>query len=435
MKIKFNKKIGVLAGLLTMSSSLVLAACGGNLGSTVGDSDTDRIVLAVADPDNPRWVRARQQITEGINWFKDSTGKSYKVTSDITKVQPDQTSFVETQMNLSPKPKAIVVGAVNDQAAALVRAARRDNIHFLAYDRLINNTTDYKFYASFDNFKVGQLQGLAIVNGITGQNFTEVSQFDTWLAVEANKTTTKSYVNKNIYALGGASTDNNSSIFFGGAVSVINKLTEASEGKVKIINGAYKGNGNELDEPRSFTQASVADWNYQAAQTRVETFASNETQLKQVAAFLTPNDGMASAVINVLKARRLDPKNYIITGQDANPENLKFINDGDQTMTISKPDLWMARVVGVWVDTLLKKGDFVAPTKALAEEILTNIKNDDIFKSYAVREGVGIDQFIKLDDSFYKTLKDNPSSAVFTFLLDPILVNKTNINKYYTPQV
>jgi len=53
----------------------------------------------------------------------------------------------------------------------------------------------------------------------------------------------------------------------------------------------------------------------------------------KVAAFLTANDGMASSAVKALQARNLAGKVFV-SGLDGNPENLKFIDQGFQTMSV-----------------------------------------------------------------------------------------------------
>ena len=96
--------------------------------------------------------------------------------------------------------KVIVIGATDAaQLSTQVKAAKDAGAKVIAYDRLITNTPDLDYYVAFDNFKVGQLQGQALLDGM-------------------KKKPNGPY---NIELFSGSPDDNNAGVFFNGAMDVL----------------------------------------------------------------------------------------------------------------------------------------------------------------------------------------------------------------------
>lgn len=187
----------------------------------------------------------------------------------------------------------LVVAAVDsDQASAIVSSAFRQNVPVIAYDRLIQNK-HLKYYVSFDNMRVGVLQGQYIA--------THLQQY------ASNKPI-------NLVMINGAETDNNALLFKQGAMSQLNPLISSHK-----INKVY--------------DIFVPDWDNDRARTSMEqalTANQNNIQIAYVA-----NDGMANAVIAALRAQKLDGR-VLVTGQDATIAGIQNILLGNQSMTIYK---------------------------------------------------------------------------------------------------
>jgi len=188
----------------------------------------------------------------------------------------------------------ILVLAPSDsiKAAAIVAAAKAKSVPVISYDRL-TYSNDLNFYVSFDNTKVGQLQGSYIADHY------------------------QSYVsggNKNTVMIDGAQTDNNALLFAKGAHSALDPLF--SSGALKKVYEKYTPN---WDNPTAQTEMQAA-----------LTANQNNIQIAYVA-----NDGMANSVIAALKAVKLNGK-VLVTGQDATVAGIHNILAGDQSMTVYK---------------------------------------------------------------------------------------------------
>lgn len=182
----------------------------------------------------------------------------------------------------------VLILAPHDGAAAasLVEKAHKEGIKVISYDRLILNT-DVDLYISFDNVKVGELQGEYITKLVPKGNYIVMS---------------------------GAPTDNNAKLFKQGAMKFIQPLVD--KGDIKIV-----------------TDQAVDNWLPTNALNIVEN--SLTANKNNVQAILAPNDGTAGGAIQALAAQKLAGK-VPITGQDAEAAAAKRIMDGTQSMTIFK---------------------------------------------------------------------------------------------------
>ncbi|HEY5548587.1 MAG TPA: sugar ABC transporter substrate-binding protein [Coriobacteriia bacterium] len=173
-------------------------------------------------------------------------------------------------------------------AASIVAKAKLKNVPVISYDRLILNA-EVDYYVSFDNEKVGTLQGQALLDKITKDG-------------NAGKT---------IVMINGSPTDNNATLFKKGAHSIL-------DGKVKI--------GAEYDTP---------DWSPDKAQTEMDQAIIKLGNNGFVAVYCA-NDGTCGGAIAAMKGAGIDPKKRPSTGQDAELAGIQRVLLGEQYMTIYK---------------------------------------------------------------------------------------------------
>lgn len=165
--------------------------------------------------------------------------------------------------------------------------AARAHVPVISYDRLVTGARADYYYLSFDNVKVGELQGAFI---------------------------TKKVPKGKYLVLAGSPTDNNAKLFHQGAMKYIGP--GADRGDITIV----------MDQP-------VKDWQPSEAQKLCEQ-ALTASQ-NRVDAVLAPNDGTAGGCIQALAAQGLAGK-VPITGQDAELSAAIRIIQGTQSMTIFK---------------------------------------------------------------------------------------------------
>jgi D-xylose transport system substrate-binding protein len=216
-------------------------------------------------------------------------------TLDVTNAGgSDTTQLAQAQADLA-KGDCILIVAPHDSTAAaqIVEKALAQHVPVIAYGRLIQDKNT-AYYVSFDNVKVGQLQGQYIADHY--QSF-----------VSANG-------NNNLVMINGAQTDNNAVLFKQGAHSALDSL----------ISGGQLKNAYETFTP---------NWDNPTAETEMQA-ALTQTGNKVAVAYVA-NDGMAGTVITALQGAHLAGK-VLVTGQDATAAGITQILLGNQSMTVYK---------------------------------------------------------------------------------------------------
>ncbi len=67
--------------------------------------------------------------------------------------------------------KVIIVGAIDGaQLGTQLKQAKDAGATIIAYDRLLLNTENVDYYVAYDNFKVGVLQGQALLDGMKARS-------------------------------------------------------------------------------------------------------------------------------------------------------------------------------------------------------------------------------------------------------------------------
>ncbi|MBA3263861.1 MAG: substrate-binding domain-containing protein [Thermoleophilaceae bacterium] len=288
------KKGAVWLATATVAASLVVAGCGddenstsGGGGSSTADSGGDVGKVAVLLPDSKssvRWETYDRPLLKAA--FQDAG-----VEAEIQNAEGDKaTQQQQAEQAITNGAKVILlVNLDSGSGAAIAANAKSQGVKVIDYDRLTLDTDANDYYVSFDNEKVGQLQGQGLVDCIG-------DKADAQIAV-----------------LNGSPTDNNATLFKNGYDSVINPKFDAGE-------------WTEVDDQ------SVPDWDNQKALTIFEQMLQKADN--KVDGVLAANDGLGNAAISALKQRKLPQ--IPVTGQDATLEGLQNIVNGDQCMTVYK---------------------------------------------------------------------------------------------------
>ncbi len=293
-----RRMFAMMAGILVFS--LLLAACGGTstttgttptaAAATNGKGCTKVGVLLPETATSARWDSKDRPLLESLI-PKQLPGATVLYNNAEGSADTQQT---QAQADLTQGACILVLASVDSiKAAAIVSLAKSKGVPVIAYDRLIYSA-DLNYYVSFDNTKVGALQG-----GYIAANYKSY--------VTGNGTT-------NTVMINGAQTDNNALLFAAGAHSALDPLF--SSGALKKV---YE----------QFTPG----WDNATAQTEMQ--AALTANQNKIAVAYVANDGMANNVIAALKAVKLNGK-VLVTGQDATAAGIHNILTGDQSMTVYK---------------------------------------------------------------------------------------------------
>lgn len=316
---KFKAKIISVVAVLT-TLLLIVSGCGNSKdesGDAGGGKGDKTIGIAMPSKALERWEKDGNYMVENLK------EKGYKV--DIQYAQdsvPTQVSQIENM--ITKGVDVIVIASIDGEALTdVVAKAHKQGIPVIAYDRLIMNAEGIDYYATFDNFKVGELQGQFIVDQLNLEK--EAGPF-------------------NLELFGGAPDDNNARFFFDGAMSVLQPFID--EGKLVVQSGQT-----------DFNKIAIKNWDGATAQSRMDNLLSASYTKENVDAVLAPNDAVAMGVVSSLKGvgyGKDDRPMPIITGQDAEAASVKSIIAGDQTMTVFKDTKELANVAVTMVESILK---------------------------------------------------------------------------------
>ena len=273
--------------------------------------------VAMPTKDLQRWNQ------DGTNMKKELESAGYKV--DLQFASNDvQTQVSQIENMISNGCQLLVVASIDGSSLGEpLSQAKSMGIPVIAYDRLIMNSDAVTYYATFDNYKVGQKQGEYLVDALGLESAAEP---------------------KNIELFTGDPADNNCKFFFGGAMDVLQKYID--NGKLTVKSGQT-----------AFEQVATANWDSEKAQNRMDTIiAGNYSDGTVLDAVLCSNDSTALGVENAL-ASSYTGEYPIITGQDCDIANVKNMVQGKQAMSVFKDTRTLASQVVKMVDSVIQGGE------------------------------------------------------------------------------
>ncbi len=308
------RRITTTAIALTAVSALALTGCGrsdsgsgstattgGSGSATTGGSGgfaaDSYIGIALPKKTSENWTLAEDLFKKGLA----DAGFKGDVQFANNGVAEQQNQI---QTMVTKGAKVVVIGALDGgQLASQAKAAKDAGATVIAYDRLILNTPNVDYYVAFDNRKVGQLQGQALLDGLKAK---------------------KPNGPYNIELLAGSPDDSNAKVFFDGAMDVLKPKID--DGTLKVVSGQ-----------KEFTQVVTQDWKAENAQKRMDNLLTANYSSATLDGVLSPNDTLARAVLTSVKAAGKPAP--VVTGQDSEVESVKSIVSSDpyaQYSTINK---------------------------------------------------------------------------------------------------
>ncbi|MDY0027741.1 MAG: sugar ABC transporter substrate-binding protein [Candidatus Humimicrobiaceae bacterium] len=286
-------------------------------GSTETEASGELIGVTMPTKSLQRWNQ------DGDNIKKQLEAKGYEV--DLQYAENDvNTQLSQLENQITKGCKVLVIASIDGSALGEVLKKSADaGIKSIAYDRLIMETPDVDYYASFDNFRVGEFQGKYI---------EEALGLD------------KGNGPFNIELVAGSPDDNNAFLFNAGAMSVIQPYID--NGQLVVVSGQTE-----------FTTIATPAWKSETAQARMDNiitaFYAGGTKLDAV---LCPNDSTAIGVIAALDNvgyGSADKPYPIITGQDCDIPNTIAIIEGKQSMSVFKDTRTLAAKAVEMVEAII----------------------------------------------------------------------------------
>lgn len=199
----------------------------------------------------------------------------------------------------------IVTPVDSDSLDTCIAKANENNVRIVAYDRLINHAPDLLAYISYDNYMIGQLQAKYIADNLNLDNSISSRKY-------------------NIEIFSGDAADNNAMFLYEGSMSILEPYIDS--GKLKV-----------LSNQKDFYSCSTTSWSTAIAEEKMQIIlASYYSDSKRLDAVLCPNDSIAIGICDSITTSYHHDNNVIITGQDCDENNIPYIRDGRQDMSVYK---------------------------------------------------------------------------------------------------
>ena len=322
---KVTKKM--ILSAIAMMMAIVMVACGGAAtpaapagdatpapagdAAPAGDGErTGRIGVSMPTRSLQRW----NQDGENLERLLREAGFDVDLQFGGENEVPVQVAQIENM--IASGVDVLIIAAIDGEALTEVLAtAEAQGIPVIAYDRLIMNTAAVTYYATFDNWLVGEMQGRFIADQLDLANQPGPFYIEFFT---------------------GDPGDNNIHFFFPGAMSILQPFLD--DGTLVALSGQTE-----------ILQVATPGWSTEAAQARMENLISmnNYSPTGQALhAVMASNDSTAQGVTNALVNAGFTAENMpLITGQDCDIISVRNMVAGLQAMSVFKDTRTLAENV------------------------------------------------------------------------------------------
>ncbi|WP_449063134.1 multiple monosaccharide ABC transporter substrate-binding protein [Planomonospora algeriensis] len=316
-----------------LAMALAMTACGSatktvdqEAAPSAGSAAGALVGVTMPTKSSERWIHDGDNVKGSLEKLGYQVDLQY-AENDI----PTQVNQIENQ--ITKGAKLLIIASIDGTAITTqLQQAADAKIPVIAYDRLIRNTPNVDYYATFDNHKVGVQQATSLLVGL-GLKKADGSDGDA-----------KGPFNIEIFA--GSPDDNNATFFYNGAMEVL---------KPYIDKGTLVVKSGETD----FKTVAILRWDPATAQKRMEDLITKAYSDAKVQGVLSPYDGLSIGILSALKSSgygTADQPYPVVTGQDAEVASVKSIIADEQYATIYKDTRKLAEVTVQMADAVLKGG-------------------------------------------------------------------------------
>lgn len=304
----------VLAVMMLVSLATLASGCA----REAGGGGKPLIGVAMPTKSLQRWNQ------DGDNMKKKLEAAGYKV--DLQYAENSVEKQVSQLENMITKgAEVLVIASIDGESLkGVLEPAAKENIKVIAYDRLIKGTPNVDYYATFDNYKVGVIQGEYIIETLKLDQ-GEKGPFT-------------------MEVFGGSPDDNNAYFFNGGAMDTLKPYIESG---VLVIKSGQT----------DMAQIAIPEWKSEGAQARMDNLLTAFYSDENIDVVLSPNDSLAQGIVASLKAAGYGSasKPYpVLTGQDCDVTNVKQLIAGEQSMSVFKDTRTLADKVVEMVEAIMK---------------------------------------------------------------------------------
>jgi putative multiple sugar transport system substrate-binding protein len=377
---KRRNQLALVAGIGVMALSL--AACSSDSEATETSSATsDNTAMATEDCN----VGIAMPTRSLERWINDGEGLQARLEADGCTVdlqyadnKTDQ-QISQIQNMIANGANVLVIAAIDGTTLGPVLETAGDaGATVIAYDRLILDSPNVDYYATFDNYGVGKLQGefieseLGLANGDGPYNFEPFA---------------------------GSPDDNNARFFFAGAWDVLSQYVDSGQ----LVVPSNKAPEN-VDGWQSI---GILGWGSDDAQAEMDNrLSSFYAAGEKVDVVLSPNDSLAQGISQSLQLAGYTADDFpILTGQDGDKASVANILNGVQSMTVWKDTRLLGERVEMMVKSILAgetpevndtetydNGDHVVPSYLITPQVVTadTVQSELIDSGFLKAEDVGL---------------------------------------------
>ncbi|MBF4695067.1 multiple monosaccharide ABC transporter substrate-binding protein [Fusibacter ferrireducens] len=304
------KKTGILLLIIMMIASLFVGCA--------QKADENLIGVSMPTKSLQRWNQ------DGANMKTELEKKGYSVELLYAEDSVDQ-QIKDLENMITKGCKVLVIASIDGEALkGVLDEAGKAGIKVIAYDRLIKGSKYVDYYATFDNYLVGVIQGNYIIEKL-GLDKGEKGPFT-------------------MEVFGGSPDDNNAYFFNGGAMDTLAPYIESG-----VLN--IKSGQTEME------QIAIQGWKSEGAQARMDNLLTAFYADESVDVVLSPNDSLAQGIVASLRAAGYGTSSNpfpILTGQDCDTTNVKMLIAGEQSMSVFKDTRTLAAKVVDMVEAIMK---------------------------------------------------------------------------------
>ena len=346
-----------------LSFLLILGAAG--CGSDDAEAGAGkRIGIFLPDDRDGRWLR------DGSYLQRQFERLGYDVTLEYASLDEVLQARQIDEFLADHAELLIIAPAQADSLGQVLIKAREGEIPVIAYDRIIQGTDAVDYYVSFDNYEVGRLQGEFVISRLEQENVPQP-----W----------------HLELFAGDVGDNNTAFFYQGAWDVIAPYLE--DGRADVPSGET-----------ALEQVTTLQWAEEVSRDRMgrllNTWYADGTRLDAV---ISPNDGLARGIIQAIRDYYPGENRVVITGQDGDDQNMPYLEDGQQSMTVFK---------------------------ALSNEAVVALDlGEELLKGFAPGEDLTHSADWDFDVRFDGQSFENGEKVIPAYLLEPIVITPENIEK------
>ncbi|HEY4844374.1 MAG TPA: substrate-binding domain-containing protein [Candidatus Dormibacteraeota bacterium] len=238
----------------------------------------------------------------------------------------DATELALAQADITAGATVLIFDPLNGTVGASIQQyAESHGVKTISYDRATFQGTNV-YYVSFDNVQVGKLIGQGFMDCVTAWNVT----------------------NPQVFTLdGGENSDPNAVSFAQGYNSIVWGKTDTPLPAGTTNSKGYTLVGDQI----------AANW---VNATGGTIFQQQFTAHKNINATIEANDGLANAVITVLKNSNVPAKKIPTTGQDATPDGMANVLTNYQCGSVYKA-VYLEAQDAVALATILRAGQTPPP--------------------------------------------------------------------------